>query len=374
MKRLNPYLTGGITPDWIDYLLAFQEAGADAVEIGLPFSDPMLDGATIQQASDQALRRGASVTSILADLTAARDRIRIPLIAMTYANLVFHHSAARPHAGGTVPGREPQADGTTPDRAQAGGTAPSREPEAGGTAPDREQAGGTAPDREPEALRLAEDGGTRAAGATRRSSSGPDGAAHSGETGPDRAAHGSEPDAGDAASGGGPEAFCRRLAAAGFSGLIVPDVPIDELDQLEAAAAASGIDLILLAAPVTPPDRLAEIGARSRNFVYAVSVMATTGERDALAESAAPLADRIKAVTDLPVLIGFGISTPAQAAEAARAGDGVVIGAALMRRVLDGASPADLRVEVAAFRTALDQLDQEVPAAPAHAEISGDRR
>ncbi|GAA2699907.1 tryptophan synthase subunit alpha [Actinoplanes palleronii] len=375
MKHLNPYLTGGITPDWIDYLLAFQEAGADAVEIGLPFSDPMLDGATIQQASDQALRRGASVTSILADLTAARDRIRIPLIAMTYANLVFHHPTARPHAGGTVPGREPQDAGTTPGREPADGTAPGREPEAGDTTPGRKpEADGTTPGREPEALRLAEDGGTRAAGAARRSSSGPDGAAHSGETGPDRAAHGSEPDAGDAASGGGPEAFCRRLAAAGFSGLIVPDVPIDELDQLEAAAAASGIDLILLAAPVTPPDRLAEIGARSRNFVYAVSVMATTGERDALAESAAPLADRIKAVTDLPVLIGFGISTPAQAAEAARAGDGVVIGAALMRRVLDGASPADLRVEVAAFRTALDQLDQEVPAAPAHAEISGDRR
>src|SRR3954447_14567582 len=90
MKRLNPYLTAGITADWIDYLLAYQDAGADAVEIGLPFSDPMLDGATIQQASDQALRRGVTVTSILADLTAARDRLRIPLIAMTYANLVFH--------------------------------------------------------------------------------------------------------------------------------------------------------------------------------------------------------------------------------------------------------------------------------------------
>lgn len=263
MKRLNPYLTGGITPDWIDYLLAFQEAGADAVEIGLPFSDPMMDGATIQQASDQALRRGVTVASILADLTAARDRIRVPLIAMTYANLVFRT---------------------------------------------------------------------------------------------------------------GPEAFCRRLARAGITGLIVPDVPIDEVNRLEAAAADAGVELILLAAPITPPDRLAEIGRRSRGFVYAVSVMDTTGERDSLAATAAPLARRIKAVTDLPVLIGFGISTPEQAATAALAGDGVVVASALMRRVLDGASPDDLRSEVAAFRAALDQVDQEMPVGRAHAEISGDRR
>jgi tryptophan synthase alpha chain len=175
-------------------------------------------------------------------------------------------------------------------------------------------------------------------------------------------------------SDGGPEAFCRRLADAGISGLIVPDVPVDEADRLEAAATAAGLDLVLLAAPVTSTERLTEIGRRSRGFVYAVSVMATTGERDSLAASAAPLARRIKAVTDLPVLIGFGISTPAQAAEAARAGDGVVIGAALMRRVLDGASPDDLRAEVAAFRAALDQVDQENPVARAHAEVSGDRR
>ncbi|WP_436520045.1 tryptophan synthase subunit alpha [Actinoplanes sp. HUAS TT8] len=262
-KRLNPYLTGGITADWIDYLLAFQEAGADAVEIGLPFSDPMMDGATIQQASDQALGRGVTVASILADLTAAHDRIRIPLIAMTYANVVFRN---------------------------------------------------------------------------------------------------------------GPEAFCRQLARAGIGGLIVPDMPIDEVDRLEAAASAAGVDLILLAAPVTSTDRLAEIGRRSRGFVYAVSVMDTTGERDALAATAAPLAHRIKQVTELPVLIGFGISTPAQAATAARAGDGVVVASALMRRVLNGASPGDLRAEVAAYRAALDQVDQEMPVARAHAEVSGDRR
>jgi tryptophan synthase alpha chain len=291
VKRLNPYLTAGITPDWIDYLLAFQEAGADGVEIGLPFSDPMLDGATIQQASDQALRRGVTIASILDDLTAVRDQVRIPLFAMTYANLVFHgdHSTTGLLTAGAAAGTADPVRGTTPSR-------------------------------------------------------------------------------------GGPENFCRRLAAAGIAGLIVPDVPVDEVDRLEAAAAAAGIDLVLLAAPVTPPDRLAEIGARSRGFIYAVSVMDTTGERDALATSAAPLAARLKAVTDLPVLLGFGISTPAQAATAVRVADGVVIGAALMRRVLDGASPDDLRAEVAEFRAALDQVDQEVPAVRAYTEVSGDRR
>lgn len=253
---LVPYVTGGITADWTGYLLAHQDGGADAVEVGLPFSDPMLDGATIQQASDRALARGATVETILADLTAVRDQVTIPIAVMTYANLVL-----------------------------------------------------------------------RSAG------------------------------------------FCRRLAAAGVSGLIVPDLPFDELGGLPAEAAAAGIDLVLLVAPATGPQRLREICERSRGFVYAISVMGTTGERSTLAPSAAVLARRVKAVTDRPVLIGFGVSTPAQAAEAGRAGDGAVIASALMRRVLDGATPAEIRAQVAAIRQAM-----EVPAATAHAEVPGDRR
>jgi tryptophan synthase alpha chain len=104
---------------------------------------------------------------------------------------------------------------------------------------------------------------------------------------------------------------------------------------------------------VTPDDRLAEIGRRSQGFVYAVSVMGTTGERDRLAPSAAALAARVKQVTDLPVLLGFGISTPEQAAEAAAVADGVVVGAAVMRRILDGAGPAEVGVFVATLRAAL---------------------
>ena len=241
-KALVPYVTGGIAENWTDYLLAYAAAGADAIEIGLPFSDPMLDGATIQQASDRALARGATVASILADLS--EIRVGVPLIAMTYANLVFRAGAAT---------------------------------------------------------------------------------------------------------------FCRRLAGAGITGLIVPDLPVDEAAAVEEAAAAAGVALILLAAPVTPDDRLAEIGTRSRGFVYAVSLMGTTGERGTLDAAATRLAHRVKAATTLPVLIGFGVSSPAQAASAAAAADGVVVASALMRRVLDGATPGDLQREVAALRSALDR-------------------
>ncbi|RZU50797.1 tryptophan synthase alpha chain [Krasilnikovia cinnamomea] len=241
--RLVPYVTGGITADWTRYLLACQAGGADAVELGLPFSDPMLDGVTIQRASDQALARGATVEKILTDLTSVRDQLTVPVVVMTYANLVVH------------------------------------------------------------------------AGAT---------------------------------------AFCRRLAAAGVTGLIVPDLPVDELGELEPAAARSGIDLVLLVAPSTPAARIRQICARSRGFVYAVSTMGPTGERDTLDGRAVVLAANARDAGGPPVLIGFGVSTPAQAARAAGAADGVVVASALVREVLDGATPERLRQVVAGFRAALD--------------------
>ena len=216
-KLLMPYITAGVGPDWATYLTVFEGAGADLIEVGLPFSDPTVDGLTIQEASDAALARGVTPASVLAEL--ATIRVGIPLIASTYANI-----ALRP-------------------------------------------------------------------------------------------------------------GFADALRAAGVTGLIVPDLPLDEL----AGLSAPGIEVSLLASPVTPDDRLAEIGRRSQGFVYAVSVMGTTGERDRLAPSAAALAARVKQVTDLPVLLGFGISTPEQAAEAAAVADGVIVGAAVMRRILDGA-------------------------------------
>ncbi|MGW5558988.1 tryptophan synthase subunit alpha [Micromonospora sp. NPDC003944] len=233
MKLLMPYVTGGIVPGWTAYLNAFEDAGADMVEVGLPFSDPTVDGRTIQEASDAALARGTTPASVLDDLAAAR--VGIPLVASTYANI---------------------------------------------------------------ALR---------------------------------------PGFGDA------------LTAAGVTGLIVPDLPLDELANLN----VPGVQVSLLASPATPDDRLAEIGRRSQTFVYAVSVMGTTGERDRLAPSAVTLAARLKQVTDLPVLLGFGISSPEQAAEAAAVADGVIVGAAVMRRILDGASPTEVGAFVASLRAAL---------------------
>ncbi len=240
-KLLMPYVTAGVTAGWMDHLRAFADAGADAIEVGLPFSDPTLDGATIQEASQVALARGATARGILAQL-AAID-VGAPLVGSTYLNLVVHS---------------------------------------------------------------------------------------------------------------GPEAFCAAARGAGLSGLIVADLPVDEADGVEHAAAAAGLDLPLLASPATPPARQRDIARRSRGFVYAVSLMGTTGERAALADSANRLAAQLKEATDRPVLLGFGVSSPAQAVAATRHADGVVIGAAVMRRVLDGASPAAVGAYVASVREALD--------------------
>lgn len=234
---LVPYLTGGISADWTRYLAEYARNGADAIEIGLPFSDPILDGPTIQESSGRALRRGVTVRGLLDEVS--RVTVGVPLIAMTYYNLVMR-----------TPG------------------------------------------------------------------------------------------------------FCRDLAAAGIRGLIVPDLPVDEAAPLRSAAAEAGVELTLLAAPATPADRLAEIAEASRGFVYAVSVMGTTGAR--FAESGGQVAAAVRRLTDRPVLLAFGISTPAEAVTAAGHADGVVIGAALMRRILDGGTPEQLGAVLASFRQALD--------------------
>ncbi len=241
-KLLVPYVTGGIGADWVRVLQAMAEAGADAAEVGIPFSDPVMDGPTIQEASERALRRGATPVSILQDLREA-GAIGIPLVAMTYYNIVF------------------------------------------------------------------------------------------------RAGH---------------RRFAQSLVDAGVAGAIVPDVCLEELADWERAAQHLGVETVLLAAPVTPDDRLAELCRRSRGFIYGVNLMGVTGERGSLAESAAALAKRLKAATDLPVIMGFGISTPEQAVAAAAEADGVIVASALMRRLLDGAGPEEIGEDVARLRAALD--------------------
>jgi tryptophan synthase alpha chain len=247
-KLLVPYVTGGLREDWTDAVVAMALAGADAIEVGVPFSDPVMDGPTIQEASARALERGATPTSVLAELAAVDAGV--PLVAMTYYNLVF------------------------------------------------------------------------------------------------RAGH---------------RRFASELARAGVSGAIIPDLPLEESGGWEADAAHGGIETVLLAAPVTPDDRLALITSRSRGFVYAVGLMGVTGERDSVAASAGRLARRVKQVTDRPVLIGFGISTPAHAVTASGSADGVVVASALMRRFLDGAAPDDLGAQVAEMRAALDEMEDVAP-------------
>ncbi|CAN5641182.1 tryptophan synthase subunit alpha [soil metagenome] len=240
-KLLVPYVTGGLGPDWIDVLAAMVDAGADAVEIGIPFSDPVMDGPTIQEASERALRRGTTPTGIFAELRAAE--IGVPLVAMTYYNLVF------------------------------------------------------------------------------------------------RAGH---------------RRFAAELAGAGVGGIVLPDVPMEEQGAWAPAAAQEGIETVLLAGPITPDDRLALVCERSRGFVYGVNVMGVTGERGALGAAAATLARRLKAATDRPVLMGFGVSGPEQAVSLAAEADGVVAASAIMRRLLDGGGPADAGAFVATLRRALD--------------------
>lgn len=241
-KLLVPYVTGGLGPGWVDLLRAVVDAGADAVEVGLPFSDPVMDGPIIQQASLRALQHGATPPSILDAL--ADLELPVPVVAMTYYNLVL------------------------------------------------------------------------------------------------RAGH---------------RRFAKLLADGGVRGAIVPDLPLEELGDWARAADRGGVETVLLAAPVTPDDRLAELCARSHGFVYGVNLMGVTGERTALATSAQVLARRLKAATDKPVLMGFGISSPEQAVAAAAHADGVVVASTLMRLALDGASPDEVGDTVRAFRTALDR-------------------
>ena len=128
---------------------------------------------------------------------------------------------------------------------------------------------------------------------------------------------------------GGLDRFAGALVEAGVAGVIVPDVPLEEIGPWAEAADAAGVETVLLAAPTAPDERLPRICERSRGFVYAVSLLGITGERQRLADTALGMATRLKAVTDKPVLVGIGISTAAQAVEACTVADGVIMASAL---------------------------------------------
>jgi tryptophan synthase alpha chain len=241
---LMPYLMGGF-PTMAESLRigeAYVDGGADLIELGVPFSDPLADGPVIHAAGTEALRAGATVAGVLEVCSALSQRV--PIVLMLYANLVM----AR-----------------------------------------------------------------------------------------------------------GPEAFAAALVDAGASGLIVPDLPMEESGPLLAACDAAGIALVPLVAPTTPDDRLAAIGSRARGFVYTVSVVGTTGERAALSDAFGGVIARTKANTDVPVALGFGIGSPAQALQAAEAGaDGVIVGSRLVRAAGESDDPAGaVRELVDGFSAAL---------------------
>jgi len=240
-KLLVPYITGGY-PGWQDAIRAAAANGADAIEIGIPFSDPVMDGPVIQQASQYALEHGVTPASVLDEVP--RLDVDIPLAVMTYYNLVHHPGVTK---------------------------------------------------------------------------------------------------------------FASDLSRAGISAAILPDLPLEESDDWCAAADAAGIETIMLAAPTAPDDRLPRVAARSRGFIYSVGLLGVTGERESLAATATALAARLKAITDTPVLVGVGVSDAPQAYQASRVADGVIQGASVVRRLMDG-GPDAVGDYVAEVRAAIDAV------------------
>jgi tryptophan synthase alpha chain len=235
-----PYVTGGFPGVDAALLRGLQDAGADALEVGLPFSDPVMDGGVIQEASRRALEAGTTPADVLKLVEDAA--LTIPVAVMTYVNPV---------------------------------------------------------------LRI------------------------------------------------GADTFFDRARAAGVDGVIVPDVPVDEIDELRASAAARDIDTVLLAAPGTAPKRLSRIASTARGFVYCVATYGVTGARDSLSSTAEELVAALRPMTDLPLLVGVGIATPEHAAQAMRFADGVIVGSAMMAGLLEDDRDGTLAL-AADFRRALD--------------------
>jgi tryptophan synthase alpha chain len=240
-RILVPYLMGGQSGNWLEYVEACFAAGADLIEVGIPFSDPNMDGPVIQRASEQALEHGATWRSVIADVKSTR----VPMVAMTYYNIFFYN---------------------------------------------------------------------------------------------------------------GLERVAGELASAGFMGVIIPDLPIEESEPWRKIARRNNLATVQLVSPVTSDERARTICELSEGFVYAVGLMGVTGERVVLAETAIGQASRLGAMTQKPILVGIGISNEEQARNVVAAGaDGVVVGSALVRRILDGQSPAEIENFVGKLRQALDR-------------------
>jgi tryptophan synthase alpha chain len=227
------------------------DSGCDVIEVGLPYSDPVMDGPTIQAAAQQALEGGIRTADVLRTVEAVAAT-GTPTVVMTYWNPVARYG----HAGG-------RTDGLS-----------------------------------------------------------------------------------------GVERFGRDLAAAGGAGLITPDLTPDSAEEWIATADAHDLDKIFLVAPSSTDERLRLTTAACRGFVYATAVMGVTGTRASTSELAGPLVARTKAVTELPVGVGLGVSDGAQAAEVASYADAVIVGSAFVRTLLD----AEPRAGLAALATVVADL------------------
>lgn len=220
-RALMPYLTAG-DPD-LDttrsLILEFERRGADLLELGVPFSDPLADGVTIQRASQRSLAGGTTLSRILDMVGELRSDCRLPLLLMSYVNPIFHFGYAR---------------------------------------------------------------------------------------------------------------FAKEAAAAGIDGLIVPDLPPEEAAELIEATAAHNLHTVFLIAPTSSQQRIRTIAAASKGFIYYVSLRGVTGARSSLSEDLEANIQMIRAETNLPIAVGFGVSTPEQARIASRMADGVIVGSAIV--------------------------------------------
>ncbi len=234
------YITGG-DPDLdrsVELALAIERAGADILELGIPFSDPLADGATIQAAAGRALASGATVAGLLDAVRRIRESSQIPIVLFTYLNPVFTYGFGRFHAD---------------------------------------------------------------------------------------------------------------AAAAGADGVLILDLPPDEAAKNSALSGSHGLKAIRLIAPTTPPERMELIARSAEGFIYYVSREGVTGEQSTLADSIASQVAELRRHTKLPIAVGFGISTPEQAAEVARHCDAVVVGSAIVRRIAENAQSPDLAGRVEDF-------------------------
>ncbi len=241
---LVPYLTAGFPEPavTVEAMEALALAGADVIELGIPFSDPLADGPTIQRSSFLALERGTTVERTLEMLRTFRGRNDTPVVLFTYLNPVYHRGLAR---------------------------------------------------------------------------------------------------------------FCAEAAEAGAEGLLLTDLPVGSDPELEGAVTEAGLDLIRLLAPTTPPERAARVAESGSGFLYYISRTGVTGARAELREGLAREVSALRELTRLPVAVGFGISTPAQAAQVAAVADGVVVGSALVRTLEEEGVEGAARF-VAGLRGAMD--------------------